>query len=251
MSGKTDTNFKTFLTGKFIDLSGSVFTDSFKAIGRWNIISRIFHRDELNSENLCENIKDKITDLIKKNNGNAKGILGGEWETEVAILNLNALRTMFNKAANAGKNVDKNLRCVDTIDNIFKKISPKQKQSPQAPHVNQPPVGIDMGRRDHGRRKASVSSPSAKRKPKTIKTKIAPPSISTSAPIPPRVLPKAPDQNKTAQVKKPTTASSSSIPQHKSRGPNTRVPLSEQIQYKRTGLNSSPLNVSINGDGVK
>lgn len=120
MTKISDENFSSFLN-KQIDLSSCVLTNSLGTISRFNIFSRIFHRNDLDSKEICENLKNRIDDLRAPLQGTLK---------VTALVNLNSMKLKFAKSKDQNKAND----CSKIIDQIIGKINieeapPKQNRN--------------------------------------------------------------------------------------------------------------------------
>ncbi len=109
MSIIPDQNFKQFLSTE-INLSSNVLTDRLGTINRFNLFSRLAHRSELDSRNICKNIEKHI-----------KTISLTEQEKQMALKNLNAMKNKFCSSADVAKGQD----CSTTIQSIESYLNQK------------------------------------------------------------------------------------------------------------------------------
>lgn len=123
-------NIQNFLSTD-INLNSCVITKSLNTHYRWNFLALLWHRNELNSLTVCENIEKAIRELKNPLNDEQK---------EHALKNLRAMKVKFENSADLEKSVNCGL-CIDTIINLINGTQ-QRPSAPQPAVAPQQPSGL-------------------------------------------------------------------------------------------------------------
>ncbi len=121
--------------GKFLSqdlkIESNVVTENLDTISRYNLISRVTHRDVLDSVKICQNIQSAL-----------KGRKLSPEEERCAKINLQNMQIKFSKSSSKGS------QCNEIINQIFKSLNPQpavvepRKSSPRAHYGTVPAAAV-------------------------------------------------------------------------------------------------------------